>query len=46
MIEYNYVLMWDKQEAQEGQYRFTAIRQNLNLQTDLPLDGHVFRPII
>ena len=34
-----------KQEAQEGQYRSTGIRQTFNLQTALPPGSHVFQPI-
>ena len=36
------LLQYLQQEAQEGQYRSTAIRQKLNLQTAPPSDGHVF----
>ena len=36
-------LWWfDEQEAQLGQYRSTAIRQKLNLQTAHPPGGYVF----
>ena len=34
--------VYHKQEAQEGQYRSTAIKQKSNLQTALPPGGHVF----
>ena len=33
---------YNKQEAQEGQYRSTAIRQKLNIQTAPTPDGQVF----